>query len=60
MIFTVKALQKTFFFVVLCFTKFETIRLSKFETNAKKQGFGNSDRYGIMHGPILPTCQKHN
>ncbi len=31
----IKALQKADTFIVLCLTKYETIQLSKFETNRK-------------------------
>jgi len=36
LIFILKALQKTFIFIVLCFAKYKTIRLSKFETKLKQ------------------------
>lgn len=33
-----KVLQKTIIFVVSCFDKFETVRLSKFQANPKRIG----------------------
>jgi len=34
----IKALQKTIFSVVSCFAKYETVQMSKFETNLKEIG----------------------